>query len=511
MRRRLPALLALLLLACSRLASPPAINLPAPPVAAIPDPPPLPREFRGVWVATVGNRDWPSRAGLPVEQQQAELLRILDESRRLHLNAVVLQVRPSADAFYQSALEPWSEFLTGTMGIAPEPAWDPLAFAIEAAHQRGLELHAWFNPYRTRYSNPHGPAALTHISNKPELVKRYGSYQWMDPGEPQVRDYSLRVIEDVVRRYDVDGVHIDDYFYPYQERDASGRLIPFPDEGSYERYRAGGGELERADWRRNNVDLFVEQMYARVKAIKPTVKVGISPFGIWRPGYPKSVAGLDAFTEIFADARKWLREGWVDYFVPQLYWRSSAPQQNYAELLQWWVEQNAKDRHIWAGNAPYRVLADAQNWPVGEIIEQIRLTRAQPGATGNVHFSMATFMRNRGGIVDSLIARSYIGDALVPVTSWLDREPPPAPTIRTEPHELVGNLLVLQPAEGEAPFLWAIRLRIGDQWFAEVVPATTTRYPLPRGKPSVMPVEVAVSAVDRSGNESALVRLELPH
>jgi uncharacterized lipoprotein YddW (UPF0748 family) len=461
-------------------------------------------------VATVGNIDWPSRRGLSVAEQKAELLRIFDTARRLHLNAVFFQVRPSGDAFYVSALEPWSEYLTGTMGQAPEPLYDPLEFAIEEAHRRGLELHAWFNPYRARYANASSPAASQHISRThPDFVKPYGQFLWMDPGEEAVREHALAVITDVVRRYDIDGIHIDDYFYPYQERRA-GKLIPFPDDMSWNRYLSNGGTLSRDDWRRNNVDLFVAQLYARVKSIKPTVKVGISPFGIWRPGYPASVTGLDAFTEIYADARKWLREGWVDYFVPQLYWRIAAPEQSYVELLRWWVEQNEKGRHIWAGNAPYRVLNDGQNWPVREIVDQIRLTRAEPGASGNVHFSMAAFLRNRGGLADTLSTLSYAQPALPPVSRWLDNLGPNAPHARFEQHRLLGAALSLQPAEGEAAFLWAIRTRVGNEWFVDVVPSTQ-KYFLPlRGNPARVVDEVVVTAVDRSGNESPIVRLNAP-
>jgi uncharacterized lipoprotein YddW (UPF0748 family) len=445
-----------------------------------------------------------------VAQQKAELLRIFDTVRRLRLNAVFFQVRPSGDAFYASALEPWSEYLTGTMGRAPEPFYDPLQFAIEEAHRRGLELHAWFNPYRARYANASSPAAPQHISRThPEFVKRYGQFLWMDPGEETVREHALAVITDVARRYDVDGIHIDDYFYPYQERRA-GRLIPFPDENSWNRYLANGGTLSRDDWRRNNVDIFVAQLYSRVKAIKPTVKVGISPFGIWRPGYPASVAGLDAFTEIYADARKWLREGWVDYFVPQLYWRIASPAQSYVELLRWWVEQNDKGRHIWAGNAPYRVLSDAQNWPVREIVDQIRLTRQEPGASGNVHFSMAAFLRNRGGLADTLSVQSYAQAALPPASHWLDAVPPNAPVARFLPHWLLGATLTFEPGPGEPVFLWAIRMRVGNEWFFDVVPAAQ-KYFLPlQGDPARVADEIVISAVDRSGNESPVVRIGAP-
>ena len=466
------------------------------------EPPELPREFRGVWVATVSNIDWPSRTGLPVDSQKVELIRILDTVKRLRMNAVVFQVRPAADALYASTLEPWSAFITGEMGKAPEPFYDPLQFAIDEAHRRGLELHAWFNPFRALHPS-NKTIAANHISKThPQYVRSYGSYLWLDPGDPEARAHSLRVITDVVRRYDVDGVHIDDYFYPYQERDAQRRLIPFPDDQTFRLY--GNGE-QRADWRRHNIDTFVRDMYAAVKGLKPQVKVGISPFGIWRPGHPKSVAGMDAYTEIFADARKWIREGWVDYFVPQLYWKSDAPQQPYTDLLRWWVEQNRKDRHIIAGNAPYRVLNQnqAQNWPVRELVHQIDLTRAEPGASGNVHFSMISLMRNRGGLADTLAATSYSFDALMPRSPWLDNEAPAAPAIRIEPHTLLRATLALEPASGETPFLYVVRLRFGEKWYAETIPGHQKQYLLLRGDPAVLPDEVVVSAVDRHGNESA--------
>jgi len=293
-----------------------AVSEPVPPLPVTD----LPREFRGVWVASVGNIDWPSRPGLPVEQQQAELIRILDTAVALGLNAVIFQVRPAADALYVSPLEPWSEYLTGTMGQPPQPLYDPLEFAIREAHLRGLELHAWFNPYRARHPSGRSPISPDHLSRtRPDLVKRYGTHLWMDPGEPEVQDRTVEVIVDVVRRYDIDGVHIDDYFYPYQERNRSGRLIAFPDDESYRRYRAVGGDLPRDDWRRENVNTLVARLYREIKEAKRWVKFGISPFGIWRPGYPPSVQGLDAYGTFFAEARKWLANGCVDYFSPQLY------------------------------------------------------------------------------------------------------------------------------------------------------------------------------------------------
>ncbi len=479
----------------------------APPAAGAP--PRMPREFRGVWVATVGNLDWPSRAGLPVEQQKAELIRILETAHRMRLNAVVLQVRPSADALYPSKLEPWSEFLTGTMGRAPDPMWDPLAFAIEAAHNRGLELHAWFNPFRARYYNSaKKPAAASHISKQhPELVHKYGPFVWQDPGSSDVREQALRVIADVVKRYDVDGVHIDDYFYPYLERNPrTGRYIDFPDDRTYRGYVNRGGKLSRGDWRRSNVDRFVEELYTAVKDLKPWVKVGISPFGIWRPGYPESVVGLDSYTEIFADSRKWLNNGWLDYIAPQLYWRSNSPQQSYVDLLSWWVEQNEYGRHVWAGNASYRVNGN-NPWPFSEIVEQIKLTRAQPGATGNVHFSMDTFLRTPN-LTNLVINEAYSYAAVVPESRWLDTIPPETPNITIDQDSLASPTLRLQPALGDTVYWWAVRMRYGSEWITDVLPGAQRRFVLP-ARSGQTPDEVALTAVDRNGLESKVVRLPL--
>jgi uncharacterized lipoprotein YddW (UPF0748 family) len=234
--------------------------------------PPVQREFRGVWLVSVGNMDWPSRPGLPVAQQKSELIAILDRAAALNLNAVVFQVRPSADALYASKIEPWSAFLTGAMGQAPVPFYDPLEFAVQEAHARGLELHAWVNPYRAHFPDDKSRIVASHIARRrPDLVVRYGPYLWMDPGSSEVRAYTVRVVRDIVKRYDIDGMHIDDYFYPYRERNRRRQEIPFPDARTWRAYRASGGSLTRDDWRRRNVDLLVEQLYKAVKAEKPWV------------------------------------------------------------------------------------------------------------------------------------------------------------------------------------------------------------------------------------------------
>jgi uncharacterized lipoprotein YddW (UPF0748 family) len=507
--------------------------------------PPLSREFRAVWVATVANIDWPSRPGLPVDSQRAELLALIDRAASLRLNAIVFQVRPAADALYPSRLEPWSYFLTGRQGRAPTPSWDPLAFAIAESHRRGMELHAWFNPYRSRHpADTTRPASPLHISRtNPTVVHRYGPYGWMDPGNAFVRRRTIDVVVDVVRRYDVDGVHIDDYFYPYPET-RRGRPIPFPDEASWRAYKQREGTLSRDDWRRRNVDQLVEELYAAIKRTKPWVKFGISPFGIWRPGYPEVVRGFDAYEKLYADSRKWLNEGWLDYWTPQLYWRLSAPAQPYAELLRWWREENRKGRHLWPGNYTGRASATrSAPWPVHEILDQVRESRAQLSPnSGNVHFSWDAFRVNRDSLNERLVAGPYAEPALVPPSLWLASGFPDPPLVVRVPRPRVVELQVRRldaplVAEGAAPrapatpqpratadrtrvpaaasvravrdpHWWLVRARYNDAWYARVVPATQSTVRLPLDEVDAPPSIILVSAIDHAGQESpaAVVR-----
>ncbi|MEO7520600.1 MAG: family 10 glycosylhydrolase, partial [Gemmatimonas sp.] len=285
--------LLLLLAACSGGDTPSGPNTPpvTPPggntTLTIPE---ITREFRGLWIATVANIDWPSQSGLSPATQQAELIAILERARSARLNAVVLQVRAAGDAIFPSTLEPWARSLTGTQGV--DPGWDPLAFAVSAAHERGLELHAWFNPFRAGNASDTLRLAASHFAARnPSLRRLYCGQLWFEPASSAVHDQAINVIKDVVRRYDVDAVHIDDYFYPYPSTSCPG--LDFPDGVAYAAYQAGGGTLARADWRRDNVNRFVERMYAEAHAVRPTVRVGISPFGIWRPGSPAGIVGLD--------------------------------------------------------------------------------------------------------------------------------------------------------------------------------------------------------------------------
>jgi uncharacterized lipoprotein YddW (UPF0748 family) len=386
----------------------------------IPAPRPLPeQEFRGVWVATVANIDWPSRRGLSAGEQKRELVAMFDRFKELNFNAVILQVRPMCDALYKSDLEPWSEYLTGEQG--KDPGYDPLAFAVAEAHKRGLELHAWFNPYRAWSPSARSKPAANHlVKARPDLAKPYGKHHWLNPTHPEVQKHSLAVVLDVVRRYDIDGVHMDDYFYPYPERDAAGAEIPFPDDDTWDAYREAGGKLGRADWRRQAVNEFVRRQYEEVKKLKPHVKVGISPFGIWRPGHPAGIAGFDQYAKLYADAKLWLNEGWVDYFTPQLYWPIGQEQQSFPKLLGWWAKENTRGRHVWPGVATYRAANDHKGWTVGEVADQIRITR-EGDAPGAIHFSAKPILRNTNGVADAL-ERVYAKPAKVPEMPWLEKK-----------------------------------------------------------------------------------------
>ena len=458
-------------------------------------PPMPPREFRGAWVTTVANLDWPSRPGLNVPEQKAELIALLDHAVQLHLNAILFQVRPMADAIYASPLEPWSEFITGTMGRAPAPIYDPLAFAIAEAHKRGLELHAWFNPFRVSLppNQARSPAAWNHVSRAhPEWVRRYGELLWLDPGEPAARQHVLEVVLDVVRRYDVDGVTFDDYFYPYPEKDADGRVIDFPDTASWRKYGVRTG-MSRDDWRRSNVNDFVQNVYHSIKGLKPWVKFGISPFGIWRPGFPNPVRGLDAYGKIYADSRLWLASGWLDYFSPQLYWPADSPQQSFPVLLNWWSEQNVKHRHLWPSLDAVNV---GTKWSPSEIARQIQTARGQAGVSGEIFYHLDNLIQNR--TLAELVRGQYAQPALAPESSWLDSTSPDKPKLSASANW--AELQIQWEYSGGKPvWLWVLQFQMNGVWTTDILPANQTRRTFQGPGPDV----IAVRAVDRAENLSA--------
>ena len=495
-------------LAAAALAMPCSLAAQGTPVSTDTAPPPIQHEFRGVWVATVGNIDWPSRPGLSTWEQQSELLALLNRAVAMHLNAVVFQIRPMTDALYESHLEPWSPFITGEMGRPPEPRYDPLAFAVREAHARGLELHAWFNPYRALYAGPLRDVAPSHVSQKDSaLVRDYGKYEWLDPGDPRVVRHSIDVITDVVRRYDVDGVHIDDYFYPYPEADSAHHEIDFPDSASWARYVNDGGTLSRADWRRQNVSHFVERMYHAVHAVKPWVKVGVSPFGLWQPGSPAGSCCFDAYAKLYADSRLWLQKGWMDYVSPQLYWSTTRKGLEYPTLLSWWAQQDTLGRHLWPGvNVSLARDTAPKGRGAAELLDEIALTRKEPRAGGVVLWNMKALIQNPDSVTDKLASTLYAEPALVPATPWLDRRTPPTPRIDVRRGEMSGDLFVdLHPASSHKPWLWVVQTRTDSGWTTVILPGGEKMHLL-AGRHDAIPLDVRVRAVGRTGNLSHEVR-----
>jgi len=419
------------------------------------------REFRGAWVATVANIDWPSKRGLSTAEQQAEARAMLDVAAALKLNALIFQVRTGADALYDSKLEPWSEYLTGTQGQAPEPFYDPLAFWVAEAHARGIELHAWLNPFRARQSAAKSAEAPTHVSKThPEWVKAYGDQLWIDPGEPAAADHTLAVVRDLIARYDLDAIHIDDYFYPYPVTDpATKQEIDFPDEPSWQRYLQSGGTLLRADWRRSNVDQLIARMYEASRELKPWLRFGISPFGLPKPALrPEGISGFSQYDKLYADVEHWMAQGWLDYLVPQLYWKREQKAQAFGPLLQTWGQHNPRARHIFAGMFTSKVTTQGDSWPAEEILGQIELQRElAPANSGHVHFSMIALQQNRRGLADALKAGPYAQAALVPATPWRGEAPMDAPKLSVSK---LGATRLRLSFDGDC----AVWLQRGEAW-----------------------------------------------
>jgi uncharacterized lipoprotein YddW (UPF0748 family) len=457
-------------------------------------PPPPAREFRGAWITEVAiNPDWPSEPGLSVPEQKAGLISLLDRASQLKLNAVVFQVRSACDAMYASPIEPWSEHLAGVMGREPQPFYDPLAFAIEEAHKRGLELHAWINPFRALRAQDKSPVALNHISRThPELVRKYGDQLWLDPGEPAARDHVLRVVMDIVKRYDVDGVQFDDYFYPYPEKNASGYELDFPDDASWKKYGVPSG-LTRDDWRRRNINQFIQTVYQNIKATKPWVKFGVSPFGIWRPKNPPQIQGLDAYAKLYADSRLWLANGWLDYCAPQLYWPIEQREQSFSALLPWWSEQNVKHRHLWPGLYATGV---GEKFSANEIARQIQFTRAKSGADGEIFYHLRNLADNPA--LTDVVRAEYTQSALVPASPWLDSSLPDKPKL-TVTSVVNSSVNVHWEINGEPAWLWVLQFRTNGVWTTQILPANQTSHIWE----NLAPDAISIRAVSRTGNLSA--------
>ena len=477
------------------------------------NPPAAPREFRAAWVASVANIDWPSRSNLTVEQQQAEIVLMLDRAKALNLNAIVLQVRAAADALYPSPLEPWSEYLTGRQGKAPEPFYDPLKMWIEQAHARGIELHAWLNPYRARHSSARSALAGNHIANThPWAVKPYGDMLWMDPAEPAAVKRTLDVVADLVHRYDVDGIHIDDYFYPYPVPAGNGTELEFPDHPAWQRYLSANGQSVRADWRREQVNKLIEQMGSVIHKEKTWVRFGISPFGLGRAERRSAgITGFSQYDKLYADAELWLNKGWLDYVAPQLYWPIDQPAQAFPVLLQTWTRENTRSRHLWPGLFTSRIDNSPKSWQPEEIARQIGLTREQPGVGGHIHFSMIALLQDRRGIATLLKAGPYANAALVPATPWLGAQTPDAPELSLQQSQDPGvpDRVLIRTAGDPSVSRFSIWKRYGPRWVFAVQPASQIELVLNNDPTLGQPDAIVVSCINRLGIESTRSTLQL--
>jgi len=463
------------------------------------------REFRAAWVATVANINWPSKPGLSTTEQKKEATALLDFLKQHHFNAVIFQVRPQCDALYESKLEPWSYYLTGKQGTPPSPYYDPLAFWIEEAHNRGLELHVWLNPYRAHHKDGKEISDQSIVKKRPELaVYLQEGYWWLDPAQKGTQEHSTAVVMDLVNRYDIDGVHFDDYFYPYPSYNGG---ADFPDSASWKAYLENGGKLSRGDWRRNAVNVFIEQLYKKIKASKPHVKFGLSPFGIWRPGYPESIAGFDQYDQLYADARLWLNKGWIDYFTPQLYWPVNRIHQSFPVLLGWWAGENHRQRHLWPGISVGR---DSSAKNVNEIMTQIMISRGMlPASMGIVHWSISSLTRNPN-MAKALAEGPYKNNALVPPSPWLDQVAPAGPAVDFK--RTADSLQVTWESRDPGDnFRWVVYYRYGNNWQYRILNRHDRSVTLEScrviNRDSVRMNGIAVTAVDRVGNESPF----LPH
>ena len=453
------------------------------------------REFRAAWVATVANINWPSKNNLSTEQQKSEAIAILDMLKDANFNAVIFQARPSADALYKSDLEPWSYYLTGNAGTPPSPYYDPLEFWISEAHKRGMALHVWLNPYRAHHTagGPVTSASMASKMNRQTVRLKNGMY-WMDPSDQEVQDHASAVIKDLVKRYDIDAVHIDDYFYPYREYNGG---ADFPDGRSWSAYTKGGGTLSKADWRRANVNKFIKRIYDEIKAEKPSVMFGISPFGIWKPGYPAGITGSSQYDELFADAKLWLNEGWVDYFSPQLYWKTGGAQ-DYNALLAWWQSENTKSRHLWPGlnTVGLRGVADRP----AAIAEQIESTRnLLKDKAGEVHYSTDGLAKSYEML--NAVKKKYSNKALVPMSPWIKAEPLAKPQLTVKPSAGNFSLSWTHPL-AEKAFHWVLYTEYGNDFSYEILDNAQRSQTVPATKNSKKLKTIAVTAVDRLGNES---------
>lgn len=461
--------------------------------------PEVQREFRAAWIASVANINWPSKNFLSTDEQKQEAIQILDFLKANNFNAAIFQARPSSDALYKSDLEPWSYFLTGEQGKAPFPYYDPLEFWVEEAHKRGIELHVWLNPYRAHHTSGGKVTESSMAKKMPNSVVRLKQgWYWFDPSKKSTQDHAAQVVMDIVKRYNIDGIHFDDYFYPYAEYNGG---QDFPDNDSWNEYKKNGGSLSRADWRRNSVNTFIERIYKEIKAEKNFVKFGISPFGIWKPGYPAGIQGSSQYDQLYADAKLWLNKGWVDYYTPQLYWPIQPAKQSFTTLLKWWESENTMRRHLWPGvNTVGKRTAEYSTEIVNQIAEMRNIV---PESKGIVHWSLAGLIKNPT-MTRAIVDGPYQNKVLVPKTPWLNANPLLKPTLllTAEKDHMFAKW---QHKQVDQIFHWVLYTNYGGEWSYEILDSSVTAKELMKSKAGKKLQYVAVKAVDRLSNESPYI------
>ena len=376
------------------------------------------REFRAAWIQSVNGQF----RGMPTEKLKQNLIGQLNSLQKAGINAIIFQVRPEADALYASRLEPWSRFLTGVQGKAPEPYWDPMQFMIDECHKRGMEFHAWINPYRTK-TTLKSELAPNHVYNiHPEWFVTYGDQLYFDPALPESRRHICMVVSDIVSRYDVDAIHMDDYFYPYPIKGKD-----FPDDASFARF--GGGFSNKGDWRRSNVNVLIKKLHETIREIKPWVKFGVSPYGIYRnessDPLGSKTKGLQNYDDLYADVLLWAREGWIDYNIPQIYWHIGHPVADYETLVKWWA-RNTENRPLFIGQSVMNTVqnADPKNPSINQLPRKMALQRAYQTIGGSCQWPASAVVENVGKYRDALIAEYHKYPALPPVFDFIDNEAP---------------------------------------------------------------------------------------
>ena len=376
------------------------------------------REFRGAWIQAVNGQF----RGIPTEKLKQTLIDQLNSLQGAGINAIIFQVRPEADALYASQLEPWSRFLTGVQGQAPSPYWDPMQFMIDECHKRGMEFHAWINPYRVKTSLK-SELSPNHLYNiHPEWFVTYNNQLFFDPALPESRRHICMVVADIVSRYDVDAIHMDDYFYPYPAKG-----MDFPDDASFARY--GGGFTNRADWRRSNVNILIQKIHETIRGLKPWVKFGISPFGIYRneknDPLGSKTNGLQNYDDLYADVLLWARNGWVDYNIPQIYWQIGHPAADYETLVKWWAK-NTEKRPLFIGQSVMNTIqnADPKNPSMNQLPRKMALERAYQTIGGSCQWLASAVVENAGKYRDALVQEYHKYPALVPVFDFMDDKAP---------------------------------------------------------------------------------------